>query len=100
VGQQLTIFSARACHGAGAWPICRAVIALMTTTDPIKLLAAQALLAGEEVACDVFDGQAGSLWRAIIPLRLMVGDDDVIRAKRILRQAGFVEAGDGDWDLR
>jgi len=76
------------------------VIALMTTTDPIKLLAAQALLAGEKVACDVFDGQAGSLWRAIIPLRLMVGDDDVIRAKRILRQAGFVEAGDGDWDLR
>jgi hypothetical protein len=48
----------------------------------------------------VFDGQAGSLWRAIIPLRLMVGDHDVIRAKRILRQAGFVEAGDGDWDLR
>jgi hypothetical protein len=30
----------------------------------------------------------------------MVGDDDVVRAKRILRQAGFVEAGDGDWDLR
>jgi hypothetical protein len=76
------------------------VIALMTTTDSIKLLAAQALLAGEEVVCEVFDGQASSLWRSIIPLRLMVGDDDVPRAKRILRQAGFVEAGDGDWDLR
>ncbi len=72
----------------------------MTTTNAIKLLAAQALLTGEEVTCEVFDGQAGALWRAIIPMRLMVGDDDVSRAKRILRQAGFVEAGDGDWDLR
>ncbi len=90
----------RACHGVRLGPICRVVIALMTTTDAIKLSAAQALLAGEDVACEVFDGQAGSLWRAIIPLRLMVGDDDALRAKRILRQAGFVEAGDGDWDLR
>ena len=76
------------------------MIPLMTTTDAIKLSAVRALLAGEEVACEVFDGQAGALWRAIIPLRLMIDDGDLDRARRILRLAGFTEAADGDWDLR
>lgn len=76
------------------------MIALMTTTDAIKLGAAQALLGAEAVASEVFDGQAGALWRAIIPMRLMVSDADLLSAKRILRTAGFIEAADGDWDLR
>ena len=75
------------------------MIAVMTTTDPVKLSAAQALLAGERVESAVFDTAAGGLWRAIIPLRLMIDDDDLARARRILRLAGFVEAADGDWDL-
>jgi len=75
------------------------MIALMTTTDPIKLSAAQAWLADAAVASAVFDTAAGGLWRAIIPMRLMVEDEDAARARWALRQAGFVEAADGDWDL-
>jgi hypothetical protein len=76
------------------------VIALLTTTDAIKLGAVQSRLAGEGVATEVFDGHAGRLWGAIIPLRLMVDEADLARAKRILREGGFVEASDGEWDLR
>jgi len=65
----------------------------------VKLSAAQALLAGERVESAVFDTAAGGLWRAIIPMRLMIDDADLNRARRILRMAGFVEASDGDWDL-
>ena len=75
------------------------MIAILTTTDEVKLGAVRALLAGEGVASEVFDRAAGSLWRAAIPMRLMVGDNDANDARRILRQAGFVEAKDGDWDL-
>ncbi len=76
-----------------------AVIALMTTTDAIKLSAAQALLAAAGVESALFDAAAGGLWRAIIPMRLMVADDDAGRGQWALRAAGFVEGRDGDWDL-
>lgn len=75
------------------------MIAIMTTIDEVKLGAVRALLTGEGVSCEVFDQAAGALWRAVIPQRLMVADDDAAAARRILRQAGFVEANDGDWDL-
>ncbi len=76
------------------------MLAVITTTDAIKLSAIQALLVSEDVACEVFDAQAGGLWRSIIPQRLMVDNEDLDRAKRVLRAAGFVEAADGDWDLK
>jgi hypothetical protein len=75
------------------------MIAILTTTDEVKLGAVRALLGGEGVASEVFDRAAGSLWRAVIPMRLMVADEDASAARRVLRQAGFVEAKDGDWDL-
>jgi hypothetical protein len=75
------------------------VIAILTTTDPVKLSAAQALLAGEHVGSEVFDTAAGGLWTSIIPMRLMVDDADAARARSALRAAGFIEAADGDWDL-
>jgi hypothetical protein len=75
------------------------LIAVLTTTDQVKLGAVRALLAGEGVASEVFDQAAGALWRSVIPLRLMVADGDQDDARRVLRQAGFVEAKDGDWDL-
>jgi hypothetical protein len=75
------------------------MIAILTTTDQIKLTAAQASLAGADVGCVVFDAAVGGLWRAIIPMRLMVEADDAARARWALRAAGFVEAADGDWDL-
>ena len=75
------------------------MIAILTTTDQVKLSAVRALLASEGVASEAFDSAVGNLWRAVIPLRLMVADDDADPARRVLRQAGFVEARDGDWDL-
>jgi hypothetical protein len=76
------------------------VIAILTTTDPVKLSAAQALLAGENVASEVFDTAAGGTWTAIIPVRLMIDEADAPRARSALRAGGFVEAADGDWDLK
>ena len=76
------------------------MIVILTTTDAVKLSAVQAVLADAGVAAEVFDSAAGGLWRAIIPMRLMIDDADEASARRALREAGFVEAGDGDWDLR
>jgi len=75
------------------------MIAILTTTDPVKLTAVQALLAGADVESRVFDTAAGGLWRAIIPMRLMIDEQDASRARWALRGAGFVQAADGDWDL-
>ena len=76
------------------------MIAILTTTDPVKLSAARALLAGETIDSDVFDTAAGGLWTAIIPMRLMIDEADAARARGALRAAGFTEAADGDWDLK
>ncbi|MEO8925533.1 MAG: DUF2007 domain-containing protein [Caulobacteraceae bacterium] len=76
------------------------MIALITSTDTVKLSAIQALLRDEGVEAELFDAAAGALWRAIIPMRVMIADDDLPRARRALREAGFHEARDGDWDLR
>ena len=75
------------------------MIALLTSTDPVKISAVRALLADGGVVCEAFDTAAGNLFRAIIPVRVMVADEDRDRARRLLREAGFVEAKDGDWDL-
>jgi len=84
---------ARGVHSRGA------MIALLTTTDAVKLSAVHAVLSGEGIAAEVFDAAAGALWAAIIPMRVMIADDDLPRARRALKAAGFNEAGDGDWDL-
>jgi hypothetical protein len=75
------------------------MITLLTTTDAVKLSAVAALLADGGVTCETFDVGAGGLYPAIIPKRIMVADEDAAAARRLLRQAGFVEAQDGDWDL-
>ncbi len=76
-----------------------AMITLVRTTDALKVTALDALLRGAGIECEVFDRAAGSLWSAIIPIRVMVADTDGARARRLLRDAGFVEAADGEWDL-
>jgi hypothetical protein len=75
------------------------MIALLHTTDLVKLSAVQALLRDLGIDAEVFDAAAGALWRSIIPIRLMVADADLPRARRALVEAGFREAADGDWDL-
>ena len=75
------------------------MIALLTTIDQVKLSAVRALLADEGIEAEVFDAAAGALWRAVIPMRVMIAEGDLARARRALREAGFSQAGDGDWDL-
>ncbi len=75
------------------------MIELLRTTDAIKLSAVKALLADGGVEALVFDAAAGALWQGVIPQRLMVADRDLAAATRLLRQAGFRKAADGDWDL-
>jgi hypothetical protein len=75
------------------------MIALLTTIDRIKLSAVRSILAGEGIDSELFDTASGALFQALIPVRLMVADDDRVTARRILRMAGFIEAADGDWDL-
>ena len=75
------------------------MIALLRTTDPIKLSSVRALLDDAGVETLTFDGAAGGLWPTVIPVRLMVSDADANNARRLLREAGFTAAKDGDWDL-
>ena len=75
------------------------MIALITTTDPIKVSAIEALLRAEGIGAEVFDRQVGSLWTSVVPLRLMVADGDLDQARIALRRAGFAEGGDGEWDF-
>lgn len=63
---------------------------VLRTTDPTQLAFAQALLAGEDIACfeldvnmSVLDGSLG-----ILPRRLMVADADHAEAVEILRDNG------------
>ncbi|HEY2049745.1 MAG TPA: DUF2007 domain-containing protein [Caulobacteraceae bacterium] len=76
------------------------MIALLVTPDMVKISAVQAVLAEANVAFDVFDSATGSMWGSAVPRRLMVDETDLSRARRALAAAGFVEAQDGEWDLR
>jgi hypothetical protein len=76
------------------------VIALLATADVVKISAVQAVLDEAGIAFEVFDSAAGSMWGAAIPRRLMVDEADLARARQALAAAGFVEAADGEWDLR
>jgi hypothetical protein len=75
------------------------VIALLTTTDPIKLSAAQAILRSADIQSTVFDRAAGTLWTSIIPMRLMIAAEDAPKARTALTEARWIAAGDGEWDL-
>ena len=74
------------------------MIELLRTTAAIKRSAVCALLADDDIACVEFDAAAASMWQSAIPVRLMVSNDDLARARRSLWQAGFRESDDGDWD--
>jgi Putative prokaryotic signal transducing protein len=76
------------------------VIALLVTADMVKISAVQAVLAEAGVAFDVFDSATGSMWGSAVPRRLMVDEADLGRARLALTAAGFVEAADGEWDLK
>jgi hypothetical protein len=67
---------------------------ILTTNDPVRLSFAQALLADSGIECMVADAFTsiveGSL--GVLPRRLMVLNEDSDAARRLLTDAGLVEA--------
>ena len=64
---------------------------LLRTNDPTVMAFAKALLQGEDIDCfemdvnmSVLEGSIG-----ILPRRLMVRDDDLTRAQRVMRDNGL-----------
>jgi hypothetical protein len=64
---------------------------LFRTTNPMQIIYAKALLSGEDINCfemdvhmSVLEGSIG-----ILPRRLMVLDDDLAQARRILTDNDF-----------
>ncbi len=68
---------------------------ILKTTDPVTLGRAESLLTAEGIPCVVFDRHTsivqGSL--GILPCRLMVADEDLASARRLLTLAGVLDAG-------
>jgi hypothetical protein len=60
---------------------------LLSTTDPTRLAFARALLQGEGIDCFEFDVNMSILEGSIgiLPRRMMVRDEDLIRAQRVMR---------------
>lgn len=69
---------------------------ILKTNNPVELNFAEVVLTDAGIASYVFDGHMsvmdGSM--VILPRRLMVADDDEVRAREILREA---LAGEADW---
>lgn len=63
--------------------------AILVTTDPVRLSWARAVLAAEGIETLVFDEQMSMAEGSIgaFPRRLMVADDDAVRARRLLDDA-------------
>ncbi|NLH83546.1 MAG: DUF2007 domain-containing protein, partial [Phyllobacteriaceae bacterium] len=64
---------------------------LVRCNDPVLLSAVEALLAGAGIEALVLDGAMSALEGAIgaFPRRLLVADDDEVRARRLMIDAGL-----------
>lgn len=64
---------------------------VVRTNDLVLLGAIEALLTSADIGHMVADGHVSALEGSIgiFPRRLLVTDDDVIRARRLLKEAGF-----------
>ena len=60
---------------------------LFSTSDAVRLSYLRAVLADAGIETVVLDAGAGSLWGAAIPSRLMVGEDDLVQARRVIAEA-------------
>lgn len=67
---------------------------VLRTTDPTRIAYATVLLQGEDIAAfqmdvhmSILEGSVG-----ILPRRLMVRDQDLFRARAILRDTGLLES--------
>lgn len=64
---------------------------IIRCNDPVLISAVEALLAGADIGVLVLDGHMSVLEGAIgvFPRRLLVGDDDEARARRLIVDAGL-----------
>ncbi len=66
------------------------MVELLRTTDPVRISWITALLADARIGTVVLDTHTsiaeGSL--GVLPRRMMVDDDDIARARRVLDEAG------------
>ncbi|MAG95211.1 MAG: DUF2007 domain-containing protein [Alphaproteobacteria bacterium] len=71
------------------------MVELLRTNDPILLSWLTALLADQGIPAVVFDGHTAVLEGSVsaIQRRLMVGRDDVVRARRLMADAGIDYGG-------
>lgn len=65
---------------------------LLTTNDPVRLSFLASLLEDAGIACMVLDQHASAIEGSIgaIPRRLAVADEDEVRARRVLAEAGEI----------
>ncbi len=66
---------------------------VVRTNDMVLISALEALLTAAEINHMVADGYISALEGSIgvLPRRILVVDDDVTRARRLLREAGFAD---------
>jgi hypothetical protein len=63
------------------------MIELISTSNPVRLSFLRAVLADAGIETAVFDSGAGSLWGTAIKSRLMVDEDDLPQARRVIAEA-------------
>ena len=63
------------------------MVELTNSTNPVRLSFLQAVLADAGIASLLADTGAASLWGPTIPVRLMVDDAALARAKRLMADA-------------
>jgi hypothetical protein len=64
-----------------------AMVEVLSTSDAVRLSFLRAVLKNAGIETAVFDAGAGSLWGSAITSRLMVEEDDLAQAKRLIAEA-------------
>ncbi len=80
---------------AGLWGMINAMRELLRTNNPVRISWLTALLADAKIEAVVLDTHMSVLEgsASAIPRRLMVANDDYLRARRLLEGAGEIAAG-------
>jgi hypothetical protein len=60
---------------------------LLSTSDAVRLSYLRTVLADAGIETVVLDAGAGSLWGAAILPRLMVDEEDLVQARRVIAEA-------------
>jgi Putative prokaryotic signal transducing protein len=60
---------------------------LLNTSDVVRLTYLRSVLADAGIQTVVLDAGAGSLWGSAVSPRLMVDEDDLTRAQRVIAEA-------------